>query len=587
MNIKTKILLILLTTALSSHLIISTIYFLYSQNSVTKQALNHMESVANIQYQRLGAFIDSNRESLSLIQSRTQLRLSLLEYQNTGSAKAYDMIDKILSDALLHAKTVSGIFIIDMSGQTIFSTSARYSGENFSNHSVFQMGHQQATSSLFLSQNNKLQPVIVFSCPLILKGRKIGVVAMEVHMNNLNAYLTDYTGMGRSGEVLLATETSSSEMLLFSPLRFAKSPLLVPRFSESAIPMKSALNQEEKVFNDALDYRNVPVVAVSRYFDELNLGMVVKMDREEVLSTNSDLKSLFWVLMFVVIVVAVTLSIWLANKITRPVLKLTLAAQRMASGRERHTVCVNSNDELDNLARALNDMAEKLVGSKLRLQQKVKAKTRELQHANKMLERISQTDSLTDLSNRRYFEEKMTLEWSRCCRSGSSISLIMIDVDHFKWVNDNKGHLFGDDCLRAIAKVLKNTFQRSEDIVSRYGGEEFAVILPNTSQEQALMLGEVIRQRVEELAIDNGSTPPLSNVTASVGVASCVPYFQQKPSKLICDADKALYKAKAAGRNNVNGLDGDSISILPIEDLHEAVKEYCGLRLPLKDRADF
>ncbi|GAL34657.1 diguanylate cyclase [Vibrio maritimus] len=586
MNIKTKILLILLTMALSSHLIISTIYFLYSQNSVTKQALNHLESVANIQYQRLGAFIESNKESLSLIQSRTQLRRSLLEYQNSGSSKAFDMIDKILSDALLHAKTVSGIFIIDMSGQTMYSTSARYNGRNFSSHPVFQKGQREATSSLLLNHSDKLQPVIVFSCPLTLKGKKIGVVAMEVHMNDLNSYLTDYTGMGRSGEVLLATDNHSSEMLLFSPLRFAKSPLLIPRFSESAIPMKNALDRGEKVFSDALDYRNVPVVAVSRYFEELNLGMVVKMDREEVLSTNSDLKSLFWGLMLVVIVVAVTLSIWLANRITRPVLKLTMAAQRMSSGRERHTVCVNSNDELDNLARALNDMAEKLVGSKLRLQQKVKAKTRELQLANKMLERMSKTDALTDLSNRRYFEERMTLEWSRCSRSQSSISLIMIDVDHFKWVNDNKGHLFGDECLKSIAKVLKRTFQRSEDIVSRYGGEEFAVILPHSTHEQALRLGEIVRKQVEELAIDNGSAPPLSRVTASVGVATCVPCFQQKPSQLVFEADKALYQAKASGRNSVNGKNQDSEGLDTTNDLREAVRKYCGLSLPLNNETE-
>ncbi|CAH0529463.1 sensor domain-containing diguanylate cyclase [Vibrio hippocampi] len=563
MSIRNKIITILLSIALTSHLVITTFYYLYAQNSITQQSVSHLESVASIQYQRLHAFIDGNIESLSLIQSRTQMRYSLDNYQRTGSADAYEMIDTILSDVLQQTSTINEIFIADTQGQVLFSTSALYNNRDFSQHPLFQDGLVGKTGSLLIKGDSEQVPAIVFSAPLVLKGKKLGVIAIQVQLDDFNAFFTDYTGLGQTGEVLLATLTNKGNLMLFTPLRFAPSPLLIPENSDSAIPMQQALNKTAKVFESALDYRNVPVVAVSRYFTDLGLGIVVKMDRDEVLSTNNELTNIFLYLIIFLVLVAILVSVVLANKIAGPIERITVAAKKISAGNLNQRVVVQSKDELGQLAVALNEMADGLVGAKLRLQEKVNQKTVELQRANQQLEHLSQTDALTGLYNRRYLDDQLDLEWSRCTRHHSTISLLMIDIDFFKPVNDKKGHLVGDDYLKTIAKALRDVFQRNEDIVARYGGEEFAAILTHSSQQQAMELGEVIRQRIEALGLESGCATLSPFVTVSVGVATCNPKCGEKPSKLIWEADRALYDSKALGRNRVTGFSRQLVSVTP------------------------
>jgi diguanylate cyclase (GGDEF)-like protein len=134
-------------------------------------------------------------------------------------------------------------------------------------------------------------------------------------------------------------------------------------------------------------------------------------------------------------------------------------------------------------------------------------------------------------------------------REKTPISIMMIDIDHFKFFNDHYGHLIGDDCLKTIASTLLKSAQRSTDIVARYGGEEFIMILPNTAEP--LPIAEKCRAAVEQLAIPHRHSPPPQIVTVSIGVSYVVPKPGIEPSELIHNADMALYKAKQQGRNRV------------------------------------
>lgn len=180
-----------------------------------------------------------------------------------------------------------------------------------------------------------------------------------------------------------------------------------------------------------------------------------------------------------------------------------------------------------------------------------------LQRANDELQRISALDDLTQLSNRRRFDEEFHNEWKRLSRSQSPLSLIFCDIDHFKLYNDAYGHQAGDSCLRAVARAIETNAQRPGDFVARYGGEEFIVILPKTDAEGAVHVAEVIGRDVKRLMITHERSPVNRYVTLSLGVSSVIPSREFSPELLLEVADRALYEAKSRGRDSTVLLEVD------------------------------
>jgi diguanylate cyclase (GGDEF)-like protein len=168
---------------------------------------------------------------------------------------------------------------------------------------------------------------------------------------------------------------------------------------------------------------------------------------------------------------------------------------------------------------------------------------------NKELEQASMTDSLTGVGNRRLFDRQLNHEWLVARRNGTVVSLLMIDVDHFKLYNDTYGHQDGDQCLQTIAEVISAQIKREADLVARYGGEEFAVILPDVALDGAQKVAERIRQAVDDLGIPNVEAAKAPWITVSVGYASMSPQSGQDCEEIVRCADQALYQAKKAGRN--------------------------------------
>lgn len=187
---------------------------------------------------------------------------------------------------------------------------------------------------------------------------------------------------------------------------------------------------------------------------------------------------------------------------------------------------------------------------KSRLYDSLLETTRQLELANEQLELAASTDGLTEVANRRVFDERLDTEWRRCRRSGLPLSILMIDIDHFKVFNDLHGHIAGDECLRAVAEALSNTLSRAADLVARYGGEEFVAILPETTEERAAFLAEELRRQIEELRFEDLS--PSATITISVGVATEIPSEGRSADDLLRRADTSLYTAKNTGRNLVH-----------------------------------
>lgn len=173
----------------------------------------------------------------------------------------------------------------------------------------------------------------------------------------------------------------------------------------------------------------------------------------------------------------------------------------------------------------------------------------ELKNLNKKLETLSNTDGLTNIANRRYLDERLTLEYNRLSRKGAELSLIMIDIDYFKLFNDHYGHVCGDDCLRQVARVISNNISRSADVAARYGGEEFVCILPETDLQGTKLIAEKIRIDVENLFIEHKQSKISNFVTISLGVSTIECCSSKNTLDILSMADKALYKAKMNGRN--------------------------------------
>ena len=178
-------------------------------------------------------------------------------------------------------------------------------------------------------------------------------------------------------------------------------------------------------------------------------------------------------------------------------------------------------------------------------------RTRQLEAANALLERLSNFDGLTGIPNRRYFERFYGLEWRRAAREKKWIALIMIDVDFFKAYNDRHGHPAGDACLKQISQALDQVVNRASDVVCRYGGEEFVVVLSGTDLTGAREVAERMAQRIRSLALAHGGTGLSALVTLSMGIASEIPQLSANPEELLLRADQALYLAKARGRDRI------------------------------------
>ncbi len=183
------------------------------------------------------------------------------------------------------------------------------------------------------------------------------------------------------------------------------------------------------------------------------------------------------------------------------------------------------------------------------MQQQLEKMNTELSRSNRELQRLSSMDGLTGLANRRQFDITLELEWQRAVRSGLALSLIFADIDFFKRFNDRYGHQSGDDCLQQVANALQKTIHRPADLVSRYGGEEFVMILPETTEEGARSVAEKALATVTQLKIPHENSAAAEHVSLSIGVATMYPKEGSQPQELIEAADKMLYRAKECGRN--------------------------------------
>jgi diguanylate cyclase (GGDEF)-like protein len=269
--------------------------------------------------------------------------------------------------------------------------------------------------------------------------------------------------------------------------------------------------------------------------------LIVSIDEARVTAAiNRDIRTAYLQLGFVCLFVLLGALIGAEKLIINPIEVMTGMAKRFGEGDSSARVARNKlPSEFMPLARAFNAMAAQL-----------SQRERELVATNDRLTVIASIDMLSGLANRRGFQSRLDFEWMKAQQYNSELSLLMIDVDHFKLYNDTYGHPEGDACLTKLGETLAGIAADTMGFAGRYGGEEFCLLLPNTDSLKALAIGETVRTAVQDLAIPHYTSSHMT-VTVSIGVAATLPSDTQRPGDLIEAADAALYAAKHRGRNTV------------------------------------
>jgi diguanylate cyclase (GGDEF)-like protein len=261
-----------------------------------------------------------------------------------------------------------------------------------------------------------------------------------------------------------------------------------------------------------------------------------------------------------------------SHRLVKPIKGISQASQEIAHGNFQYHLSPSNIQELSILADSFNQMSQEIQQSRNQLEeysrsleQKVEERTQELRseieqrvqaetalrEANQQLKRMAYIDGLTQIPNRRWFDQRLLQEWSRLKREEASLAVILCDVDYFKQYNDTYGHQMGDECLRDVARALLIAARRPSDVVARYGGEEFVVLLPNTNLAGAMVVAEAMQSTVRELKLPHQKSQVSPFVTMSFGLASVVPSDDLEPDVVLIHADRALYQAKAKGRDRI------------------------------------
>lgn len=380
-------------------------------------------------------------------------------------------------------------------------------------------------------------------------GRSIGRLYALIDFAGLTPVLSSWE-LGQSANVFIVDR----DMRYMNPPPDSDpDALYTPRLATSS-GRDSAVSEVGHYYN----VQNIRVIGTHLDFPRFGWTIVLEQPYDDafapVMDSIGDVAGMNLAIVLIVSLVASRL----AGSFVKPLGALSDAAKRLAEGQRGVEIDENafSSDEVQVLTRTFNEMSRGLGRNSRELELsnlaveaangELIAKNQELSNMNLVLEQLAITDGLTKLHNHRYFQESIIRECKRSLRSNEPVSLVLIDIDHFKKWNDRLGHAGGDEILGRLAEIL-NRCVRETDILTRYGGEEFALIAVNTDLAGAVALAEKIRAFVEATDFVTHVPSEKDQLTVSIGVATLV----EDRIELFADADAALYKAKDSGRNRV------------------------------------
>lgn len=530
------------------------IYHQKTQTTIETLVRSHLSLVGKQVKIQVDRYISTQQDRINLISSRTQLRHSLKSLIEGESPEANrQKIRKILSDAQKTVLDVTSLLIYGENNELVFSTAPHQDPDLTDRLPSFQNAGLNHVYVVKRGNTTRLK----IASPLKLNGDDLGTIVMELDSSGLEQSLFSENSEMRPEKAIIFHKDASGlyepilnyQNISYNGLKFNN---LIRSLSDSEQDTVINLSQSGKRYLGYLKPLN---------FDRW--GILLIIDTEIALKALSDQNTFLFNSISLILFLLLVLSLVLGNRISRPIVDMAYVARLIAGGNFSKRIRSYSNDEIGILANTLNEMAEKLISANRELDKKVKEKTLDLRVANEQLIQLNQEikeqskiDALTRVKNRRAFDEYLEQEVKRANRDGLPISLLLMDVDHFKKYNDCLGHQKGDDCLIQVAQCIQHCVRRESDLVARYGGEEFAVILPNTDQASALAIAQQILLELKIVKLQHPDSPTSDHVTISIGVVSDQGDFSQPldTTLLVGMADTALYKAKEQGRDQAVAL---------------------------------
>jgi diguanylate cyclase (GGDEF)-like protein len=419
-------------------------------------------------------------------------------------------------------------------------------------------------------------------------GNLVGVSGSDISLLDIQKFLRQ-NRVSRSGQVfliersgmLVASSSQESPFQIFgdrSPQRVnvldSQTPLIrsTARFLYQQFRDFANIQQQQKLeFRFERQQQFVRVVPFSDK-NGLNWLIAIVVPESDIIAHIHKGRQITVLLCLGAVIIAIAFNIAIGRRLVKPIRWLSQVSQQIARGNFDDRVPTSRIRELSAMADSFNQMSRQIQRSQQQLadysrslEQKVSDRTQALQKeiqnriaaeaslqlANEELKRLAYLDGLTQIANRRRFDEKLDREWRRMKRDRLPLSLILCDVDYFKQYNDTYGHQLGDDCLRYVAKAISSSIKRVSDLAARYGGEEFAVLLPNTDLDGATEVAIEIQTQIKHLQLPHQKSQVSQYVTASFGVASLIPSEAIAPQQLLSNADSALYRAKMDGRDRI------------------------------------
>jgi diguanylate cyclase (GGDEF)-like protein len=421
------------------------------------------------------------------------------------------------------------------------------------------------------------------------KGKLVGVSGTDLSLLSIQTFLAE-TPVSPTGQTFLIERSgllvaSSSQERPFQTIA-GKTPQRINALNSTTPLIQATAEALQHQFTHlatiqqpqsfSFNFKQQQFVQVVPYAQETGLDwlIVIVVPAADVMEIDDSTQTTIWLCLTAlsaVIVLNALISRWLVN----PVTALSKASQQITQGNFNHSIQPSRIQELSTLASSFTQMSQELYHSRQQLEtysrsleQTVSDRTQALQQeicqrqaaeaalqsVNQELQRLAYLDGLTQIANRRQFDDRLAIEWRTMKREQSPLSLILCDVDYFKQFNDAYGHQIGDDCLRQVASAIANAACRSADLPARYGGEEFAILLPNTPLEGAVEVAKVIQTYIHYLEIPHRKSEVSLFVTLSFGVMSLIPAEGLLSDELLIGADKALYQSKIEGRDRITAL---------------------------------
>jgi diguanylate cyclase (GGDEF)-like protein len=481
---------------------------------------------------------DAQREVISSVETVLK-SAAYIRASAGGVSKSCDILRASLPSNL---PWIRNIMITGGDGRIQCATNNIYIGLDLSDRPYFQRAQANGdfVISDFLLARPTNAPIVMAAYPVsAINSETNAVVLASIGLDWMSKVMSKFGGRPGVSAALI----DSNGVVLAAP----QDQAAMVGTSLNNVPLLSAI--AEKALNSDQDDGSLSFTAADGSHRELSFArvagtsarLIASIDEDKATAAiNSDIRTAYLELCFVTLFVLLGALIAAEKLIIQPIRTMAAMASRFGEGdRSARAVPSHLPSEFVPLARAFNAMAAML-----------SQRERELVATNDRLTVIASIDMLSGLANRRGFQSRLDFEWMKAQQYDCDLSLLMIDVDHFKLFNDTYGHPEGDACLARLGECLAGIAAETMGVAGRYGGEEFCLLLPNTTTIRAREIGEMVRTSVLELAMPH-RTSSHQCVTVSVGVASSRPNSGLRPGDLIEAADAALYAAKHRGRNTV------------------------------------